>query len=59
MCELCAMVGPDVAKEVNGFECAAPGGGPEGGSGGNHRDWRCAGQHVDILLDVRRRHVFR
>ncbi|WP_428698922.1 M10 family metallopeptidase C-terminal domain-containing protein [Stappia sp.] len=30
MCELCAMVGPDVAKEVNGFECAAPGGGPEG-----------------------------
>lgn len=25
MCELCAMVGPETAKEVNGFECAAPG----------------------------------
>ncbi|WP_417767019.1 M10 family metallopeptidase C-terminal domain-containing protein [Stappia sp.] len=24
MCELCAMVGPEVAKEVNGFDCDAP-----------------------------------
>lgn len=28
MCELCAMVGPEVAKEVNGFDCDAPSAGP-------------------------------